>query len=167
MQMCLYVHFMRIYVYESIFYMGVYYLHANFYTTCRLMRMHACLGTHACTYWLINVGTRVCAGCRFYSYIFLTTYVNLIHYNYVFTIAPEIRKERIVSYLPMGVWFMLQRHGLFTGLFYCFIETVCFTCMYFVLQQWRTKNCEPEWHNTYNNNNNIIIIYIIIYNIII
>ena len=32
----------------------------------------------------------------------------------------------------MGVWFVLQRHGLCADLFYCFIETVRFTCMYFV-----------------------------------
>ena len=84
----------------------------NFYMTCVLMRMPTYLRTHACT--VFNVGKRVCDGCRFYSFIFLTIYVN--HH----------------ICLPY-VWFVFQRHGLTLRRFILlFIDTVCFTCMYFV-----------------------------------
>ena len=99
----------------------------NFYMTCVLMRMHTYLRTHACT--VFNVGKRVCDGCRFYSFIFLTTYVN----HHICLPERLIYTDGDVPYLPMGVWFVFQRHGLTLRRFILlFIDTVCFTCMYFV-----------------------------------
>ena len=146
--MCLYAYFMWIYVYEYIFEMDayIYFKYANFQKTCMLMRLDAYLRTHARIHYVASVYAQD-------AYITVLTFLQ--HMSTPVYVYPSVWNTR----MEMGVWFVFQRYGLCVGLFYCFIDTVCFTCIRILrifsieIIQWTTVRpllstiFEPHWES--------------------